>query len=440
MNIRKITYAVFLVLMLFAMPIKAYADTITIESQGITVTTKETPTETVVIDKMEVLSDGQIQAIKDAGTKLSIYNVGLYVEMTEKATSSQEYAKSLAEQRFNELLPAENSVMIVFSFYEKAGAYYGMYYNVQGDLQENRIRRIIDGTYHEFKSDSTWIAGSFEQVVDYLTEVEYNLIHADEIAEQRHAAMLTFGKISRAMLECFAIVAIIYLVWEMKTREKAYKEQLGKRNKEIDSLGEELEQRDGKINELKTACGDLLTWREDAIKSTPELEARIEKFRAKKRARQFDETYQNAEGFDTISRMISEFDAMSELTKSFVKLNIEEARQKLETLTKEAAERASKKIEDACKQPADRHHRDSYDNAMTYYNGLPPAIKILIAAHLISRLNNNHSAAQKDYKRHRNMSSSSSSMMSRSYQSTGSHHHSNGFHSGSFGGHCSGGH
>ena len=299
MRVRKFNlYAVFfIVAMLFAMPMTAHADSIYIESQGITVETKEIPTETVVVDMRKVLSDGQIQNVKEAGTKLKIYNIGLYVAMTEKATCSQKYANSLAEQKFEELLPAENSVMIVFSFYEDAGGYYAVHYNLQGDFSESKVNRIIEGSYHDFKSDSTWIAGSFEQVVDYLTEVENNLINADAIAEQRHAAMLTLGKIARAMLECFAIVAIIYLAWEMKTREKEWKELASRKSKEIDDLRSELSQREDAVSNLNTVCGDLVSWRNDAIKSTPEIESRIEELRAKRRAKQFDKTYRNADGY-----------------------------------------------------------------------------------------------------------------------------------------------
>ena len=438
MRVRKFNlYAVFfIVAMLFAMPMTAHADSIYIESQGITVETKETPTETVVVDMRKVLSDGQIQNVKEAGTKLKIYNVGLYVEMTEKATCSQKYANSLAEQKFEELLPAENSVMIVFSFYEDAGGYYAVHYNLQGDFSESKVNRIIEGSYHDFKSDSTWIAGSFEQVVDYLTEVENNLINADAIAEQRHAALVTLGKIARAMIECFAIVAIIYLAWEIKSKDKEWRAYTDKKDRKIESLTKEAKRQDAAKNKLKERCDILQAWKDDAIESTPEIEGRITEHRAKRRAKEFDKTYKKAEGYKMLSSMISEYDAMSVQEKGHVKLDITKAKQKLEELAKAEAEKATNIIHETCKQTADRHHLNSYDKTLNYYNGLPNAVRMLIAARLVSQLIDGHPRAKSDYSRHSHSSSSSSS----SFSHRSSSMHTGGFHSGTFGGGFHGGH
>ncbi len=437
MRVRKFNlYAVFfMVVMFLAMPMTAHADSVYIESMNITVETKETPTKTLVQDKRRVLSDEEIQQIRAAGERLNVYDIGLYIEMTEKASCTQEYANQLAEQKFDEMLSPDNSIMIVFSFYEDSEGYYAVHYNVQGNLSESTINQIIQGSYHDFKTDSTWITGSFEKVVDYLTEVEYNLIHADEIAEQNKEMLITLGKIFRVMLEIFAIVAIIYLAWELKKQDKDWRAYTDKKDKKIDALIHEAKRQDSAREKLKARCDTLQGWKDNAIASTPEIEARITEYLAKKHAREFDKNYKKAEGVEVLSSMISEYDAMSAREKALVKLDIAKARQKLDELTKEEAKRASKVIEDACRQSADRHHRDSYNNAMNYYNGLPTAVKVLIAAQLISRLNNNHSAAQSDYHRHQS-----------SYSSSYSHHHSSssfstgGFHSGTFGGGFGGGH
>lgn len=437
MKLRRIPIlAVILMMMSFVTPIVANADSIYIESQDIYVNLKETPTKTVVVDKRGVLSDEQIQQIEAAGTRLRVYDVGLYVEMTERSTCSQSYANTLAEQKFDELMPRkENSVMIIFTFYEDAGGYYAVHYNVQGNLSENQVNQKIRGTYHEFKTDATWIAGSFEQVIDYLTEVENNLINADQIAEQQKENLILIGKIFRVILELLAIVVIIYLVREQRRNDKEFNQTINKKNEKIELLHEEARKKKEKCKELDKTCKELHKWKNAAIASTPEVEKNISTFYARQRAKEFDETFRNASSFDELVQMVSEYDEMSSEEKSFVRLDVRKARSEMEKMAKKEAEKATKVITEACKETGNRYNRDMFDHTMGYYNGLPSCVKILIAAHLIRTLNDKHSAAQSDYKRYH----SSSSSHSHSHSSS-SFHHAGGFHSGTFGGGFHGGH
>ena len=275
---RRITLlvALFMVVMVLASPITAHADSIYIESQDITVELKEMPSKTVVVDKRGVLSDEQIQQIETAGTKLKIYDIGLYVEMTEEATCSQEYANTLAEQKYDELMSGkENSIMIVFSFYEDAGGYYAVHYDVQGDLSETLVTQKIEGTYHQFKTDATWIAGSFEQVVDYLTEVEDNLIHADEIAARQEERNILLLKIFRIMFELLAVATIIYLFWKLNDTEKECNETVNQKDKKIDMFYKEACKKKAQCNGLKKTCKNLQNWKEAAIASTPRVEKNV---------------------------------------------------------------------------------------------------------------------------------------------------------------------
>lgn len=435
---RKIHFVVFFVMvaMILAMPMTAYADSIYIESQDIIVNLKETPTRTVVEDKRGILSDEEIQQIEAAGERLKIYDVGLYVEMAEKSTCTQRYTNELSEKKFDELLNGkENSIMIVFSFYEDAGGYYAVHYDVQGDFREHEVNQVISGTYHDFKTDATWITGSFEQVIDYLTKVEDNLINADEIAEQKKEMAIIILKTFRIELEILAIVWIIYLIRKNKKNESEWQECLDKKEGKISSLTNEVRVKEEEFDKLKAECYELQEWKKNALDASPEIEIMISQYLAKKHANEFDKRFKKAKSFEKLTEMISEYDKMSDAEKDFVKLDVVKAREKHEALAQVEAEKATKILEEACSKSSDRHNRDSYKNAMNYYHGLPQCIRILIAAHLITTLTENHAKSEKDYKRYH--SSSSSSYHS---SSSSSFHSSGGFHSGTFGGGFRGGH
>lgn len=423
------------VTMILAMPMTAYADSIYIESQDITVYLKETPTKTVVEDKRGVLSNEEIQKIEAAGERLKIYDIGLYIEMTEKNTCTQRYTNSLSEKKFDELLSGkENSIMIVFSFYEDAGGYYAVHYNVQGDLKQYDVNKIIQGTYHDFKTDATWITGSFEQVIDYLTKVEENLINADEIAEQKRQDTVAFFKVFRVVLEVLAIAIIIYMICNNKRKENRWQETLDEKNGEIASLVNEVREKKCECEEIKDERNKLQGWKKNALNASPEIEAMISKYLAKECAEAFNKKFKKAKSLEKLLEMISEYDAMSSNEKDFVKLDVVKARENLDVLAGKEAEKATKIIEEACNKSSDRYNRDSYNNAMNYYNHLPQCVKILIAAQLIRNLESNHSAAESDYNRHHNSSSYHNSL------SSGGFNHSGGFHSGTFGGGFHGGH
>lgn len=437
-NIRKIQLlAVFFVIMvILAMPITAHAESIYIESQGITVQTKETPTKTVVKDARGVLSDEQIKQVEAAGERLKIYDVGLYVEMTEKASCSQKYANNLAEQKFDELLNGkENSIMIVFTFYEDAGGYYAIHYDIQGNMSENQVNRIIQGSYHDFKTDATWIAGSFDQVIDYLSDVEYSLIHADEIAKQEKESLHMALKVFRIILEIFAVVIIIYLIRKNSKDAAEWDELDEKKEKKINNILEDARKKKQMCKSLSEKCNELQKWKDNAIACTPGVEANVTEYLAKERANEFDETFKETKEFPELVQMIFEYDEMSTQEKEHVKIDVKSARARLEKMAKAEAKKATKVIEETCKKSADRHNRDSYNSTLNYYNGLPHPVRILIAAQLIKKLNDGNSAAQSDYRHYHNMHSSSYRSSTSSFR-----HSSGGFHSGTFGGGFHGGH
>ena len=421
-----------------AMPIVAHAEPIYIESLDITVNTKDEPTKTVVVDKRGVLTEAEIRQIESAGERLGIYNLGIYIEMTDPNTSTQRYATELAEEKYMEMLPEENSIMIAYSFYEDENAYYGVHYNVQGDLSEGEISGIIRGTYHDFKTDGSWIAGNTDQIVDYLLKVENDLLTTDarKAAEkERNAEIL---RLARIVLEVLGVCCIIVLAISHKRKvdelEEIIDEKDSRIRKEKDNYSELKYEKDSVDGERKT----LETWKERAIAADPDIEKKIKTLLAKRKAEKFSKDFGAAATLKDYVAMFEQYGSMTEEEKSYVTLDMGRAHDMLDDLAKIEAKKATEMIEETCQLSTTSSHYSDYSRTMNYYNGLPDCVRVLLAVSLINSLKNNHNRSHTAYTQHQESMSYSSHHHSSSY----SHHSSfgGGFHSGSFGGHVGGGH
>lgn len=430
-----------LVLMIFAMiamPTVAHAEPIYIESLDITVNTKDNPTKTVVIDKRGVLTEEEFRQIENAGERLRVYNLGLYIEMTDPDTCSQKYATTLAEEKYPEMLPEENSIMIAFSFYKDENGYYGVHYNVQGDLSERKISGIIEGTYHDFKTDGSWIAGSTDQVVDYLTEVENNLLTTDEREAVKQQKMQEFLKVLRVALETIAVIIIFSLILFYKRRMYEIERIMEGKNSEIKRIKSEYSDLMHDKGIVESDRDELKIWKSRAIEADSDIEGKIKTLLAIKKAQKFSRDYASASTLGDYIAMMDRFSSMSGEEKSYVTLDMDRARDMLDELAKIEAKKATERIEETCQLSSTRENYSTYSNTVNYCDGLPSCVRMLIAVNLLNNLKDNHSKAQSDYRHHQE----SSSYHSSSYSSHSSHSSSSfgGFHSGSFGGGFGGGH
>ncbi len=421
-----------------AMPIVAHAEPVYIESLDITVNTKDEPTKTVVVDERGVLTEDEIRQIESAGERLKIYNLGLYIEMTDPKISSQKYAKQLAEAKYSEMLPDENGIIIAFSFYKDENAYYWVHYNVQGDLSEGQVRGIIEGTYHDFKTDGSWIAGSTDQVVDYLLKVENDLLTTDARVAAQKERNAEFLRIARIILEVLGVCCIIVLAISHKRKvdelEEIIDEKDSRIRKEKDNYSELMDEKDSVDGERKK----LETWKERAIAADPDIEKKIKTLLAKRKAEKFSKDFGAAATLKDYVAMFEQYGSMTEEEKSYVTLDMGRAHDMLDELAKIEAKKATEMIEETCQLSTTSSHYSDYSRTMNYYNGLPQCVRVLLAATLINSLKNNHNRSHTAYTQHQESTSYSSHHHSSSY----SHHSSfgGGFHSGGFGGHVGGGH
>ena len=422
-------------LAIFAVPITAHAEEIYIESRGITIKTKDTPTETVLVDNDNLLTAEDAATIKAEGKRLGIYNIGLYIEMIDEKDCNQKHANYMAEAVYQKVMPEENSIMIVFSFYKEAEGYYGVHYNVQGELSESKISGIIEGTYHDFKTDSSWIAGSFQQVVTYLLESEYNLIHTEEIVAQKQAENSRLLQILRYIAEVALVLLVAYLVYKYKTDTNELEAELKEVNSLKDTVENKLRVKERDYRTLEEEKSKVETWRDNALAVDPDMNNKISIYLAQGTAKRFSTKFSSAETLDDYCQMFDTYNGMSDIEKSFVTIDVDSAKEKLDELAKQKAAEATKIIEETCSYSDDRHHFDSYNRTLNYYNGLPSYVRTWITLALVNRLVHRHSNAQSDYSSYHHRSTynhhRSSSMSHSSY---------GGFHSGTFGGGFHGGH
>lgn len=141
---------------------------------------------TVVTDNAGLLNEEQIEEINEVSKQFELLKPALYVEYCDERTCSQTYTNELSKKLYNEIFgDNKHGIIIVFSFYKEANGYYSVTYGDKLQINESKVSRLIEGTYHDYPTDSTWITGSFKLCTDYFSSVEYNIVHADEIAEQK---------------------------------------------------------------------------------------------------------------------------------------------------------------------------------------------------------------------------------------------------------------
>lgn len=436
-NLKFVTIVIVIIAFVIA-PLSVYAKSIKIESKDITVETKDTPTSAIVVDERGLFSKEQISQIENAGKELEVYDVGLYVEMTDKKTCTQSYANSLAEEKYTEILKDKpNSIMIVFSFYKEAYGYYAIHYNMQGDLSEYNVSNIIQNSYHDFKTDSEWVVGSFKKIVNYLKDVEYELINADALKierdKQREESLNNFYNFSRIVLEVIALIVIIILAIFKYKDKKYYENAIYESESDIKEKAQTIKANEQKIDILEKEKEELNEWKKNAKTVNSEIDSKISDYLARIKASEFDKKYSNASSFDKLDEMITEYEDLSAIEKEYITLDIKSFKKKYDKLLKEKVDEATNYIKSKCDEyEGNRHYRYELDDTLSYYNHLPSSIRVLIAVSVITNLKNMHSDAQRDYRNYTYHSSSSSSSYSSSFGG--------GFSSGTFGGGFGGGH
>ncbi len=400
---------------------------------------------TVVTDKANLLTDEQVANIETKVEELADYDAALYIENADKKTCTQRYTNELSEKMYSEVFgDYRNGVMIVFSFYEEANGYYAVHYGANVQIKEYKVSNIIEGTYHDFKTDATWVEGSFLQCVDYLKEAEVaarNNVNKAEPKDPmpRSTAILIF--VSGILV--FVIIIMISNIIPLRGDNKRLEEELNEAKNEIRKKREDMGKLGDQVNSLTRDVREYETWKKNAIEVKSDIQSLIDDKIARDEAKNFDNVCVGAVGLEAIIENFKRFDAamdyyekLSDLAKQYVTLDVKVLSQKRQETGELYAKTATQKIEDVCNRcNGARQDRYELNKTINYYNGLPLFVKLMIAESLISRLKKTNSEAESAQRRYR-ASQSSSYSSSHSGSSFGG-----GFHGGgSFGGGFHGGH
>lgn len=450
-KLRKLVAAIGIMVTLFTFAVPAQAATLNEDAEVSNNVSAEAVEEgtvaqeleyTVVTDKAGLLTNSQIQNIEAKVGELSNYDVALYIENADQKTCTQKYTNNLSEEMYqNTFGDYRNGIMIVFSFYKPENGYFAVHYGGNVNISESKVSRLIEGSYHDFKTDSTWIEGSFLQCVDYFKTVENEPVKVEETKAPWPLSTKILAMILTAVV--IAGIALINSYVNLKNEKSYIEERYEEQKKLIKEKISEISELRSENSRLKEKSSKLETWKKDAQKTRPTIQSEMADKLARETARRFDKKFANdinlradIENFELFDNMMIEYESLSDLAKGYVTIDISKGSKKRQEAGKLYADVATKEIQDVCQKcSGTRHERSQLDDTLRYYNDLPLFVRLMIAQSLIKSLKDTQSRAEADHRRHQNSYSSS-----RSHSSYGSTFGGGFHHGGTFGGGFGGGH
>lgn len=375
---------------------------------------------TVVTDKAQLLSATQIQTIEQKVAELTNYDVALYIENADQKTCTQKYTNNLSEEMYQKVFgDYRNGIMIVFSFYKPENGYFAVHYGGNVNISESKVSRLIEGSYHDFKTDSTWIEGSFLQCIDYFKTVENEPVKTEEGEESEPWPIAARVISILFVIALFVIAGLAYYYIELKREKKYIEDRYQEVRDHLSEESNEVSRLRGDIKGMNDKISWLTTWKKDALRARTTIQDEINEMLAKEAASKFDSTYANVsnleaivENFDQFDGMMNAYESLSKMAKVYVTLDVQTGSEKRQKTGEQYAQIATKKIEEVCKKSSgSRHDRSMLSDTLGYYNHLPLFVRLMIAQSLVKRLNSAHQdaeAAQKRYKRSQSSSHRSS--------------------------------
>lgn len=449
-KLRKLVAAIGIMVTLFTVAVPVQAATLTEEagvSDNVSAEIIEEGTVaqkleyTVVTDKAGLLTNSQTQNIEAKVGELSNYDVALYVENAESKICTQKYTNNLSEEMYQKTFgDYRNGIMIVFSFYKPENGYFAVHYGGNVNISESKVGSLIKGSYHDFKTDSTWIEGSFLQCIDYFKTVENEPVKVEEAK----APWPLSTKILSIILAVVIISGMAFinsyvnLKNEKSYIEKHYEEQ----KKLIKEKISEISELKSENSKLKEKLNKLEIWKKDAQKTRPTIQSEMADKLARETAKRFDKKFANVvnlrasiENFDLFDNMMLEYESFSDLAKGYVTLDTVKCSKKRQEAGKLYADAATKEIQGVCQKcSGTRHDRGLLDDTLGYYNNLPLFVRLMIAHTLIENLKDTQNRAEADYRRHQDSDSYSHNHNSYSGSTFGGGFSHGGTFGGSFGG------
>ncbi len=362
---------------------------------------------TVVTDNADLLTEDQIQNIESKVKNLTEYSAALYIENTEKSECTQVYANKLSKEMYKKVFgDYQNGIIIVFSFYQESEWHYAVNYGSNVKIKESEVKDIVEGTYHQFDTDSNWVEGSFCRCVNYFKSRE-NLQVTGKTATEK-LSLLTSTLIVILIFTNFVFIALWIKVEKTLERcreilERA-KRKLRENKRTIYFLEEDLER---KTDENE----DLAKWYDNATDARPSIQQEIDEYLAKKVAKEFDDKYQkllelenSTENYGKFEDAVEHYEKLSKLEKKYVGFDIEKLISKRKETAKVYAAEATDIIVAVCNEFSGiMYNIDELDSAMSYYRNLPAFVSALLAEDVTSYLRSKCNDTHADLKKHQQL-------------------------------------
>lgn len=397
-NSRRKIVTLLIMLAMFAIALPVYAAE---GSDGGEETKKE---YTVVTDNADLLTEDQIQSIESKVKNLTEYSASLYIENTEKSKCTQAYANKLSEKIYRKVFgDYQNGIIIVFTFYQESEWHYAVNYGSNVKIKESEVRDIVEGTYHDFDTDSNWVEGSFCQCVNYFQSRENSQVTEKTVTEK--FSLLTSTLIVILIFTNFVFIALWIkaekTLERCKERLERAKRKLRKNKKTIYFLEEDLDRKTDENEELNK-------WQKNAIDARPSIQQEIDEYLAKKVAKEFDDKYQkllelenSTENYGKFEDAVEHYEKLSKLEKKYVGFDIEKLISKRKETAKVYAAEATDIIVAVCNEfDGIRYNIDELDSAMLYYRNLPAFVSALLAEDVTSCLRSKCNDAHADLRKH----------------------------------------
>lgn len=408
--------------------------------------TIETGVSTVVIDKAGMLSEDQVTEIENAVSGLTRYKVALYIENCEESKCTQKYTNDLVERLYKEQFSDNrNCIMIAFSFYDDACGYYAVHCGANvTEVKESRVKNLIEGTYHDYPTDSTWVTGSFVQCVDYFKEVELNVTNKEAKPDDPEKTKTIALIVLQVTILSGMVAVIVYLAYTKRRDELAYEDALYKSQKVLTEEQAKSAALQSDLNVSKNEVDILQEWKNNAIRADVTIQDRIDVMLAQDAATAFNQRFVDveqleavADNFNYFHSAMQAYEKMNDTQKSFVTVDMNVVSNKRQISAELYAKEAETYINNFCTTTmGNRQARGRINETIRYYERIPNFVRVLMAVHVYQQLNNLRDEAETDHKRYQRRNSSSS----RSYNS-GARTFGGGFSGGrTFGGGFRGGH
>lgn len=405
-KLRKVLVAVLVICAISTITVYAEDSTNANVTQSTTSKSEEIP---VITDEAKILSEHESDEIIENSKNLSVYNLAIYIESMDESELSEQvtadHAKTFYQNVFGE---NESGIVIAYAFSANSfnNSFCAIYHGENVEVSENKIENLIKSAKKSTQSDNEWVTLASEQIIDYLVSQEYNIIHADEIAERDERNTEIIVNIVKIFFILVILSIIGFGIYKIFEKKKEYDKKIKRIQNTRAKIARDKEKAEEEIKNLKKEIQKIDNWKKTAIKVQPDIEKKVLCYYAKADAQKFSKKYEEFSkkeftnnDFSYLVRVIEDFESLSDLAKKFVTIDMDDVHQKYKTILDNYKAESEEKIRKVCKKYAGtEEERFKLRHAVEYYESLPIQIQSKFDSKLLAELKKKHESAEADYK------------------------------------------